>query len=90
MLEMFDRIGDEHILARDPGALQCLIQDTAGRTNKWAAGQVLLVARLLADQHQTRSRAALTRHDLSAELVERAARALGFLGPQRLQRRGIG
>src|SRR5262249_16603814 len=49
MLEVFDRIGDEYILARDAGVLQRLIQEAAGGTDKWVASQVFLVARLLAD-----------------------------------------
>src|SRR5262245_44594813 len=78
MFEVFDRIGDEHILALDAGLLQRLIQEAAGRTDKWATGEILLVAWLLADQHQTRMCSPLARHNLGGELIERAARATGF------------
>jgi hypothetical protein len=89
VLEVFDCVGDEYILARDAGAFQRLIQEAAGGTNEGAASQVFLIAWLLADQHQTRRSAALARHNLSGELVEGAALTLGFLSPQRVKGSGF-
>jgi hypothetical protein len=52
MLEMLDGIGDECLLPRDAGVLQRLIKNAAGGPDERLAGQVFLVARLLADQHE--------------------------------------
>ena len=52
MLEMLDRIGDEGLFPGDAGVMQRLVEDAAGRTDKRFAGNVLFVARLLADQHE--------------------------------------
>src|SRR3954447_21395965 len=79
MLEVFDRIGDEHILAHDAGTFQSLVQETTRRANKWVPGQIFLVARLLADHHQTRMRPAFAGYNLRGELVERAARTSRLL-----------
>src|SRR5208283_2969193 len=52
MLEMLDRIGDEGLFPGDAGVIQRLVEDAAGRTDKRFAGNVLFVARLLANQHE--------------------------------------
>ena len=52
VLEVLDRIGDEDFLARDAGIRQRLVEDAPGGPDERLAGQVLLVARLLADQHE--------------------------------------
>jgi hypothetical protein len=49
---MLDRIGDVHVVARDPGLFEALIEDAAGRTDERMPFYVLAVARLLADEHE--------------------------------------
>ena len=52
VLEMLDRIGDEGVFPGDAGVMQGLVENAAGRTDERLAGNVLFVARLLADQHE--------------------------------------
>src|SRR5262245_9528845 len=84
--EMLDRVGDESIAARNAGLFERLIEDPPGRTHERLAGEVFLVAGLLADQHEPGAGAPFPRNDLGGELVERAARAFGFCLAQRRQR----
>src|SRR6185312_4008170 len=48
VLEMLDRIGDEHARAVDAGLLQRLIKDAPRRPDEGLAGNVFFVARLFA------------------------------------------
>ena len=73
MLEMFDRVGDEHFLARNTRLCQCLVKDTPRWTDERLAGKVFLVAGLLANQHQMRMAAAFAGHRLGCILIQRAA-----------------
>ena len=50
--EMLDRVGDVDLLAVDADLLQGAVEHLAGRSNEWSAGEIFLVAGLLADQHQ--------------------------------------
>lgn len=50
--EMPDRIRPEGLIARYAGGRQRFIQHATGRADKWAAGKVFLVARLLANQNE--------------------------------------
>src|SRR5262245_34397934 len=54
--------------------------------DEWFAGDVLLVARLLADQHETGMRRPLAWHHLGGIPVQRAAGALRFGGAELAQR----
>jgi hypothetical protein len=49
-LEVLHGIRDVHIAPHDVRSLERLIKHAAGRAHERQAGQVLLVARLLADQ----------------------------------------
>src|SRR5262245_59092433 len=64
VLEVLDRVGHENVVARDAGLFQRLVQDAAGRSHERLAGEILLIAGLLADQHQVRADAAFAGHDL--------------------------
>jgi hypothetical protein len=79
MLEMLDRIGDEGLFPRDPGIVQRLVEDPAGRADERLAGDVFFVARLLTHQHEGGVAWAFARHRLRSVTVERTARA-AFLG----------
>src|SRR5262249_39938031 len=87
MLEMLNRVGDEGVIAGNAGLLQRRIEDAAGRPDERQAGEVLLVAGLLADQHEMRTYAALAGHGLGRGFVKRAARALRFGRAQLGERR---
>ena len=50
VLEVLHGIGDVDRVARDASAFKCAVEHLAGRSDKGTPGQVLLVARLLADK----------------------------------------
>jgi hypothetical protein len=86
---MLDGIGDEGVAAADARLRQRCVEDAARRADKGLAGEVLLVARLLAEQDQSGAGAALPRDDLGRKFVERAAPAFCFGGgecPERSNR----
>src|SRR5262245_13594222 len=72
---MLDRIGDEHLRARNSRLCQRAVEDAPRRADERLAAEILLVAGLLADEHDVSGSAALARHRLRCVLVERAARA---------------
>src|SRR5690606_36102107 len=74
-LEVLDRVGDVGPPAVDADPLQRLLEDAPGRSDKGSAGKVLLVARLLADEHRVGPLRPLPEHRLRGERVERAASA---------------
>ena len=75
-LEMLHRIGDVGPLARHAGLGQRLVEQLPGRTDERRAGQILLVARLLADEDQPRIERAFAEHGLGGAFVEIAAGAV--------------
>src|SRR5437660_3085713 len=83
--EVFDGVG--HIDARtiDAGLRERAVEHRTGRTDEWLAGQILLVARLLADEHDGRVRGAFAEHGLGRVLVERTAAAIRGVLPRRRQ-----
>src|SRR5262249_9815711 len=70
---MLDRIGDESIAPRDAGLIEGRVEDPPCRADEGPARKVLLVARLLPDQHEARAHAPLSWDDLGRRLVKRAA-----------------
>ena len=79
-LEVLDCIGDVDRAAVDAGLLHRPVHHLAGRADEWAADRVLLIARLLADEHRRRVRRTLAEHGLGGRFVQRAALAdRGFL-----------
>src|SRR5262249_40865922 len=79
VLEMLDGVGDEHFLARNTGLFQRPVEHAAGGPHEGLARDVLLIAGLLADQHEMRALPAFAGHRLGSVVVERAspARLLG-------------
>ena len=69
-----------------PALSERSVEHLAGRPDEGAAGKVLLIARLLADQHQRRIGRAFAEHGLGRILVEMAAGAIARLCGERLQR----
>src|SRR3954466_5332281 len=49
--EVLHRIGDEGLIARNAGIGERLVEDAPRWPDEWLAGEILLIARLLADQH---------------------------------------
>ncbi len=74
-LEVLHRIGDVDLAAVDAGLLQRPVEHLAGRADEGMAGEVLLVAGLLADQHQRRMVRAFAEHGLRGILPQRAGAA---------------
>jgi len=64
VLEMLDGVGEVERLAIQPRLGHGAVQQAAGGTNKRLAGEILLRARLLADQHRRRVRRATPEHRL--------------------------
>lgn len=62
VFKMFDGIGDVGVVAEDTGFLQRGIENAACRTDKRFAGEIFLIARLLADQHEVGLARSLARH----------------------------
>ena len=85
-LEVLDRIGDIGAGAVDTGLRQRPVEQLAGRADKGAAGQILLIAGLFADEHQRRIDRSLAKDGLRRGFVERAAGAAGGFLAQRLPR----
>src|SRR5262249_40216552 len=75
--------------AVDAGFGERAIEHGAGRADERLALQVLLVARLLAHEHDARMRRPLAEHGLRRILVERTAAAVRRVLPRRRQA-GIG
>jgi hypothetical protein len=67
--EMLDRVGDVHLVARDSGTLEPLVEDATGRADERMPLDVLAVAGLPADEHHARVRVALA-HDRLRGLSE--------------------
>ena len=77
---MLHCIGDVDFVAGNFGFVQSTIQNLPRRADKRLAGEVFLVARLLADQHDGRVSRAFTENGLRGVLVKMAGPAMnGFL-----------
>src|SRR6476469_7161028 len=74
-LEMLDRVREVHRFPIDAGLLERGVEQLAGRTDERMPHLLLLVARLLADEHHRRGLRALPEHDTPAG-PESAAPAL--------------
>lgn len=85
-LEMLHRIGDVDEVAVDTGFDQTAVEQMAGRPDEGLAGQVLAIARLLADEDQTRMRIAFSENSLRRVLIKRTAAASECCLAKSLQR----
>src|SRR6185295_6277915 len=74
--EVLHGIRDVDAGAVDAGLGERAVEHLPGRSDERLAGQILLVARLLADEHDPRVRRPLAEHGLGRVLVERAALAM--------------
>jgi hypothetical protein len=72
---MLDGVGDVDGVAVDAGRLAHAVEQLAGRADEGLAGQVFLVARLLADEHDLRLLRPFAAHGLGRELPQLAAPA---------------
>ena len=79
--EMLDDVRDERGLSVDAGDLQGVRKDPARRADERVALDVLLVARLLADEHQRGRHRALPEHRLGRPFPELASTAVSGLRP---------
>ena len=85
-LEVLDGVRHVGLVARDAGRLEPLVELPAGRPHERLAGEVLLVARLLADEHHARPLQALAEDGLGGAAPEVAAAAVGGGLAQRAER----
>ena len=85
-LEVLHRVGDVGLTPIDTGFLEGAIEQLAGRPDERPATQVLVVARLLTDEHDPRVSLAFAEDGLGRALIEVTARAAGGGLPQSLER----
>ena len=83
--EMLHRVGDVDLVAIDAGFGQRTVEHLAGRADEGMAGEVFLVAGLLADQHDGGVLRAFAEHGLRRVLVERAGAAMRGLLAERFE-----
>jgi hypothetical protein len=62
---MLDGVGDIDSAAIDASVTQRVVENLSGRPDKWPTQKILLITRLLADQHDRRMDRSLAEHDLS-------------------------
>src|SRR5690606_36878701 len=78
-LEVLDRIGDVHLLARNASLVERAIQQCAGWTDEGMALLVFLVAWLLAHEHQGGGRVMFTEYRSGGYVPEgKSPASLGF------------
>jgi hypothetical protein len=75
---VFDGVGNEYIVTRNAGLFERAIKNPARRTHERFASQVLLIAWLLAHEHQAGAWSPLAGNDLRCRLIEGAAHATSF------------
>jgi hypothetical protein len=75
-LEMLDRVGDVDAGAVDPRVAQRAVERLAGGADERLAGEILLVAGLLADRDHRGVERAFAEYGLRRVAVERAAGAI--------------
>ena len=89
VLEVLHRIGEKNLDAADSGSFQRPVENPSGRTDKGLAGEIFLISRLLADQHQRRACRPFARHHLCGREIQRTSRVFGLRlaqGGKRLNR----
>ena len=86
--EMLDRVGDIDARAVDPRLAQRPVEHLPGRTYERLAGEILLIAGLLADEHDLGVDRPLAEHRPRRAFVEAAAGALRRFVARRLPRLG--
>src|SRR3954466_8007000 len=86
IFEMLDRVGDEDAFPLDAGFFKGAVQNAARRTDEGQTGLILLITRLLADQHYRCAPRRLPGHRLAGVLGQRTATALVLGRTQRGQR----
>src|SRR6266545_3396366 len=70
---MLHGIGDVGLVTRDAGIGERLVEKRAGRTDKWLALKIFLVAGLLADEHRPRALRSFAEYRLRRVLIQVAA-----------------
>src|SRR5262249_42246431 len=76
-LEVLHDVRDVGVRPIDAGLVERLVEEPTGRTDERPPGEVLVVARLFADEHHPSAPAAFTGNSLSAALPEGAGAAAG-------------
>jgi hypothetical protein len=81
-LEVLDGVRDVYDRPVDPGRVERFVEEAPSRPDEGPAGQVLLVARLLAHEHGSGAGCSLPEDGLSPHLPQVAAFAAGSSLPQ--------
>src|SRR3546814_13375288 len=76
-VEMLDGVGDVAPLPIEARRLQRLVENATGWADERRTGEILVVARLFADQHDARASCAFAEHGLRRVRVQIAAAASG-------------
>src|SRR3546814_4102848 len=84
---MLDGVGDVAPLPIEARRLQRLVENATGWADERRTGEILVVARLFADQHDARASCAFAEHGLRRVRVQIAAAASGRSLAQRSQTR---
>src|SRR3546814_11638864 len=82
---MLDGVGDVAPLPIEARRLQRLVENATGWADERRTGEILVVARLFADQHDARASCAFAEHGLRRVRVQIAAAASGRSLAQRSQ-----
>ena len=85
VLEVLHHVGEVKLGAIEAGFGKRAVKQLAGRSDERLAGQILLVARLLADEHESGVARTLAEHGLRRPTVQRAAPARRNLRAQFVQ-----
>src|SRR5262245_53006351 len=86
ILEVLHRVGDVDLAPLDARCFQRLVEHLAGWADEGEACQILLVARLLADEYQRRVSRTLAEHGLGRVLIEIATGAAACFDSEQLER----
>jgi hypothetical protein len=73
---MLHDVGHVHLIARDTGRLECLVEQSSRRSDKRLPGKIFSVARLFPNEHHNRISSAFTEDRLRSTTIEFAAPAV--------------
>jgi hypothetical protein len=74
--EVLHRVGDVNLVAIDPRFFQRPVEDFSSRADEWFASDILLIARLFAQEHKDRAFGSFAEDSLGGVAIEVAGRAV--------------
>src|SRR6266436_2877131 len=88
--EMFDRVGHKDVSTRHACFRQRTVEDSTRRPDERSPREILVVSRLLADEHQSRLHRSLAWNDLRCIAIKRTAGTRRLLAAELIERRDHG